>query len=164
MRPDRRERVRRSASASATSKPIAKAATKSAPFCAEGLAGLDIASPETHATLYWAAAPLFSVQYGPVPGRLAHAYHDQVLGFDDARVLKAFRAARAAKPYEDVLAHTGRRVRHYALTNHKEYFAEATEAYLYRNDFYPFVAAELKEHDPKAFAVMKKIWGPAAVR
>ena len=28
--------------------------------------------------------------------------------------------------------------------NHKEYFAEGTEAYLYRNDFHPFVAAELE--------------------
>ncbi|MFT6577284.1 MAG: hypothetical protein ACJA16_005499, partial [Akkermansiaceae bacterium] len=34
----------------------------------------------------------------------------------------------------------------------------------YHNDFYPFVAAELKEFDPKAFAVMKKVWGPAAVK
>ncbi len=29
-----------------------------------------------------------------------------------------------------------------------EYFAEGTEAYFYRNDFYPFVRAELKDHDP----------------
>ena len=92
---------------------------------------------------------------------LAHAYHDQVLGFDDARILKAFRAARAAKTYEDVLAHTGRRVRHYALTNHQEYFAEATEAYLYRNDFYPFVRAELQQVDPGCHALLESIWGRA---
>ena len=55
-------------------------------------------------------------------------------------------------------------LRHYGATNHKEYFAEATEAYLYHNDFYPFVAAELKDFDPKAFAVMKEVWGPAAVK
>ncbi|MCK5941407.1 MAG: class I SAM-dependent methyltransferase [Planctomycetes bacterium] len=92
---------------------------------------------------------------------LAHAYHDQVLGFDDARVVAAFRAARASRVYEDVLAHTGRRVRHYALTNHKEYFAEATEAHLYRNDFFPFVRAELAEVDPKGHALMREIWGEA---
>ena len=92
---------------------------------------------------------------------LAHAYHDQVLGFDDARVIQVFRAARAAKTYEDVLAHTGRRVRHYALTNHKEYFAEATEAYLYRNDFYPFVRAELQQVDPGGHALLESIWGRA---
>ena len=92
---------------------------------------------------------------------LAHAYHDQVLGFGDERVKKAFRAARAARTYEDVLAHTGRRVRHYAMTNHKEYFAEATEAYLYRNDFYPFVRAELQQVDPGCHALLEQIWGPA---
>ncbi len=92
---------------------------------------------------------------------LAHAYHDQVLGFGDERIQKAFRAARAAKTYEDVLAHTGRRVRHYAMTNHKEYFAEATEAYLYRNDFFPFVRAELQQVDPGCHALLESIWGPA---
>jgi len=61
--------------------------------------------------------------------------------------------------YEEVLLFDGRRVRHYAATNHREYFAEATEAYLYRNDFYPFVAAELREHDPDMFAEMERIWG-----
>jgi len=50
-------------------------------------------------------------------------------------------------------------VKHYGASNHKEYFAEATEAYLYRNDFYPFVYGELKEHDPAGFAVMEKTWG-----
>ncbi len=92
---------------------------------------------------------------------LAHAYHDQVLGFDDERVLRAFRTARDGKRYEDVLAHTGRRVRHYAMTDHKEYFAEATEAYLYRNDFFPFVRAELAEFDPVCHDLLERIWGPA---
>jgi hypothetical protein len=50
-------------------------------------------------------------------------------------------------------------VKHYAATNHKEYFAEATEAYLYHNDFHPFVRAELRQHDPTAFAIMEKVWG-----
>ena len=51
------------------------------------------------------------------------------------------------------------KVRHYALTNHKEYFAEGTEAYFYRNDFYPFVRAELKEHDPELHELLVEIWG-----
>ena len=33
------------------------------------------------------------------------------------------------------------------------------EAYFYRNDFYPFVRAELKEHDPAMFELLVKIWG-----
>lgn len=91
---------------------------------------------------------------------LAHAYHDQVLSFDDPAVIKVFDAAKEQKLYEDVLLYTGRRVRHYALTNHKEYFAETTEAYFGVNDFYPFVRAELKEHDPAGFELMETVWGP----
>jgi len=51
-------------------------------------------------------------------------------------------------------------VKHYGLTNPMEYFAEGTEAYFYRNDFYPFVRAELKEFDPKLHDLLVEIWGP----
>lgn len=95
---------------------------------------------------------------------LAHAYHDQVLSFDDKKIIAAYDSAIEEGILEKVQLFTGRTARHYGATNHKEYFAEATEAYLYRNDFYPFVAAELKDHDPKAFEVMKNVWGPAAVK
>jgi len=27
------------------------------------------------------------------------------------------------------------------------------------NDFYPFVRAELNEHDPRMYQLLKKIWG-----
>jgi hypothetical protein len=92
---------------------------------------------------------------------LAHAYHDQVLGFDHPEIVAAYEKAKAAGNYESVLAHTGKKVKHYGLTNHKEYFAEATEAFFYRNDFYPFVRAELKEHDPTLHDVLITIWeGP----
>lgn len=89
---------------------------------------------------------------------LAHGYHDQVLGFEHKGILDAFQAAKEKGHYEKVMLFDGREVKHYALTNHKEYFAEATEAYLYRNDFYPFVSGELKVHDPKAFELMGQIW------
>ena len=75
---------------------------------------------------------------------LAHGYHDQVLGFDDERIIAVFNAAKEKGSYEKVLLHTGKTVRHYGLSDHKEYFAEGTEAFFYRNDFYPFVRAELK--------------------
>ena len=58
-----------------------------------------------------------------------------------------------------MLLYTGRTVKHYALTTPMENFAESTEAYLGVNDFYPFVRAELKEHDPRMFELLKKIWG-----
>lgn len=89
---------------------------------------------------------------------LAHAYHDQILGFDDPDVLAAYQKAKESGGYEKVLLYTGRKVKHYGLNNEKEYFAEGTEAYFYRNDFYPFVRAELKEHDPDLHAVLAKIW------
>ena len=53
----------------------------------------------------------------------------------------------------------GGKTSHYARTNHKEFFAEMTESYLGVNDFYPFVRAELQEHDPKTYILMQKIWG-----
>jgi len=90
---------------------------------------------------------------------LAHSYHDQVLSFDQPDVVAAFDDAKEKGIYEDVLLYTGRKVRHYALSNHKEYFAESTEAYFGVNDFYPFVRAELKEHDPTMFGLLEKIWG-----
>ncbi|MFZ9838766.1 MAG: hypothetical protein ACO3JJ_09570 [Opitutaceae bacterium] len=91
---------------------------------------------------------------------LAHAYHDQVLGFDHPEIIAAYQNAVSAGRYEQVLAHHGGRARHYGLTNHKEYFAEGTEAFLYRNDFYPFVRAELREHDPALELLLRKIWEP----
>jgi hypothetical protein len=90
---------------------------------------------------------------------LAHAYHDQVLGFDHPEILKAYNRAEKAGIYERVLLYRGGKTRHYARTNHKEFFAEMTESYLGVNDFYPFVRGELKEHDPETFALMAKIWG-----
>jgi len=90
---------------------------------------------------------------------LAHAYHDQVLGFGHPEILKAYNRSEKARLYERVLLYRGGKTRHYARTNHKEFFAEMTESYLGVNDFYPFVRGELKEHDPETFALMAKIWG-----
>ena len=90
---------------------------------------------------------------------LAHAYHDQFLDFDHPEIRATFDAARDAGIYEEVLLFTGRKVSHYGLTNHKEYFAESTEAYFGVNDFYPFVRAELNEHDPRMYKLLQQIWG-----
>ncbi len=93
---------------------------------------------------------------------LAHGYHDQILSFDNPEIEAVFNRAKEAGIYEQVLLYTGKTVRHYGLSNPKEYFAEATEAYFYRNDFYPFVRAELKEHDPPLHELLEKIWGSGA--
>jgi hypothetical protein len=91
---------------------------------------------------------------------LAHAYHDQYFGFDDPRIVDAYKKAKAAGIYEKVLLYNGKKVRHYGLSDQMEYFAEGTEAYFYRNDFYPFCRAELKEHDPILHDLLVEIWGP----
>lgn len=90
---------------------------------------------------------------------LAHAYHDQFLGFDNPEIIAAFEAAKKARIYENVLLFDGRTVRHYGLSNAREYFAEGTEAFLYRNDFYPFVRGEQKQHDPALHDLLARIWG-----
>jgi hypothetical protein len=94
---------------------------------------------------------------------LAHAYHDQFLadGYENAEVAAVYRKAVESKVYESVLHISGRKQRAYAIKNPMEYFAESTEAYFGTNDFFPFVRAELKEHDPAMFALMKKIWEQA---
>jgi dipeptidyl-peptidase-4 len=91
---------------------------------------------------------------------LAHGYHHQYLGFDDPRIKSGYKTAMEKGLYDEVMLYTGATAEHYATTDHKEYFAESTEAYLARNDFYPFVRAELKEHDPQTHKLMKEIWGP----
>lgn len=91
---------------------------------------------------------------------LAHGYHDQILSFNYPPIKDAYDKAMAAGIYEKTLLYTGKQVRHYGANNHKEYFAEGTEAFFYRNDFYPFVAAELQEHDPILYGLLVEIWGP----
>ncbi len=92
---------------------------------------------------------------------LAHAYHDQVLGFEEPRVMQAFEAFKASGRGDATLLFNGERVKHYALTDQKEFFAEMTEAYFGCNDFYPFTRAELKQSEPETFELLRAIWNPA---
>ena len=95
---------------------------------------------------------------------LAHAYHDQELGFDEPRIAEAWKRFRDGGRYQSVLTSPGPMREHYALTNEKEFFAEMTECYFGANDFYPFVAGELKQAEPRIFALMRDIWGPLPER
>jgi hypothetical protein len=95
---------------------------------------------------------------------LAHAYHFRVLGFDDQAIRDAYERAKAAALYDKVERQRtdGRpnpMERAYAMTNDKEYFAETTEAFFSRNDFFPFTREELRAHDPRMFAVLEAVWG-----
>jgi hypothetical protein len=93
---------------------------------------------------------------------LAHAYHDQVLGFQEPRILQAYEDFKKSRHGEETLLYDGTRTRHYALTDPKEFFAEMTEAYFGMNDFFPFNRAELMTAEPEIFELMQTIWGPVA--
>jgi len=90
---------------------------------------------------------------------LAHAYHDQFLSFNDKRIIAAWQGLVKSKKLEKVTFIKGGKTRHYALTNHKEFFAEMTETFVGTNDFYPFVRGELKELDPVTHDLLAEIWG-----
>jgi hypothetical protein len=89
---------------------------------------------------------------------LAHAYHDQVLGFDEPRIKEAYESYKKSGHGEKVLRHDGSRGRHYALTDHKEFFAEMTESYFGVNDFFPFNRAELKDAEPEIYDLLRRVW------
>lgn len=101
-----------------------------------------------------------SVQPWSVLHELAHAYHDQVYGFDDADIRAAWERFRDSGKYTQVLHINGNKTKHYALKNQMEFFAEMTEAYFGQNDFYPFNRAELEREEPQTFALLVRIWGP----
>lgn len=95
---------------------------------------------------------------------LAHGYHDQVLGFADKEIKAAYAAAKAGGAYDHVervnwpgQPHT--RERAYALQNEREYFAEDTEAFFGRNDFYPFTRTDLEKADPAMEKLLREKWG-----
>lgn len=97
---------------------------------------------------------------------LAHAYHDRVLssGFDNPEIKAAYERAKASGSYENVERWFGNgrpntHERAYAMTNPMEYFAESTEAFFSRNDFFPFNHDELKRHDPDMERLLAKLWG-----
>ena len=97
---------------------------------------------------------------------LAHAYHNRVLkdGFDNAEIKAAYQHAKASGKYDRIERWHGNGKpntfeRAYAMTDPMEYFAECTEAYFSRNDFFPFTREELKLHDSEIFTLLEKLWG-----
>ena len=89
---------------------------------------------------------------------LAHAYHFRVLGVDHAGVKAAYKQAMERKLYDQVKYHNGKTMKAYAATNEREYFAELSEAYFGKNDFFPFNRDELRRHDPAGFKLMEATW------
>lgn len=96
---------------------------------------------------------------------LAHAYHDRFLtkGYENPELVATYGKAKARGTYDKVerMDSKGNKKmdKAYAMTNPMEYFAEATEAFFVRNDFYPYTREELEKHDPEMHALVKKLWG-----
>lgn len=99
---------------------------------------------------------------------LAHAYHDRELpkGYANADIAAAYARAKESGSYDKVERHWGNgrpntAEKAYAMTTPMEYFAEATEAFFGRNDFFPFTRGDLKTHDPAMFDLIRKVWNVA---
>ena len=94
---------------------------------------------------------------------LAHSYHDRVFGFGHAEIAAAYERAKAGGSYDAVERWTGEgrahtKERAYAMTNAQEYFAETSEAFFGRNDFFPFTREELRKHDPEMEKLLERLW------
>ena len=98
------------------------------------------------------------VQPSIILHEMAHAYHDRVLGKDHPELLSAFNSATNRGLYESVASAQGPVGRAYALNNYLEFFAELTEAYFVRNDFFPFNREELRQYDPVGYAMIESVW------
>jgi hypothetical protein len=82
-----------------------------------------------------------------------------VLGFEEPRITAAGKKFRDSGKHKSVLTSDGPMRAHCGMTNQMEFFAEMTEAYFGSNDFYPFVAGELKRDEPEIYALTAEIWG-----
>ncbi|GAA3894813.1 hypothetical protein GCM10022276_12420 [Sphingomonas limnosediminicola] len=89
---------------------------------------------------------------------LAHAYHQRVMGKNNASLVSAFVRAKRSGSYEHVSYRAQSSGRAYAMMNSSEYFAELTEAYFGVNDYFPFNRSELRRYDPNGFALVRTAW------
>lgn len=101
------------------------------------------------------------VQPAMVLHELAHAWHDQVLGFHHPEVVRVFELVRDSGRLHRVLYQPGGEQPAYAANNSAEFFAEMSEAWWSTNDFYPFVRAELRRDFPEVTLLMEAAWAPA---
>lgn len=99
---------------------------------------------------------------------LSHAFHDRVLGFEQPDIMATYERAKAGGKYDRVERQDSegrkRLDRAYALVNHKEYFAETTEAFFTRNDFFPYTKPELEKHDPEMTKLLERLWKLSAAK
>lgn len=92
---------------------------------------------------------------------LAHAYHDRVLGFDHPDILAGYKLFCDARKFDHTPTVQGDRRPHYGLTDHKEFFAEMTEAFFTGNNYFPFNHVQLHQEHRPTYDLIARIWGTA---
>jgi len=111
----------------------------------------------------------------------SHAYHHKGCedGYSNKEIKECYDKAMEEGLYDKVRVHgvQGPTAKAYACTNAMEYFAELSAAFLGGtpdrqkergkdpkkgleefNKWYPFHRQQIKEHDPRAYELLKKIW------
>ena len=111
------------------------------------------------------------VLWGPgglILHELSHAFHHKHCskGFDCDLTKLAYDHACESGIYECIECHGSTPQRAYALTNHKEYFAELSVAYFCKDDselnkWFPFNRNQLESHDPLGYDMCQLIWSRA---
>ncbi|KAL7468194.1 hypothetical protein ACHAXS_008410 [Conticribra weissflogii] len=118
---------------------------------------------------YWSDCDLWGPG-GLILHELCHAWHclHTEGGYDNGDVKECYEKAMEEGLYECVGVHgpQGPKCKAYACQDPMEYFAELSVAFLGGveegrefNKWFPFNRAQLKEHDPRAFEMMCRIWG-----
>ncbi|KAL7533919.1 hypothetical protein ACHAXR_005527 [Thalassiosira sp. AJA248-18] len=100
---------------------------------------------------------------------LSHAWHCLHIenGYDNEDIKDVYEKAMEDGLYDCVPVHgpQGPRCKAYACQDQMEFFAELSVAFLgglddrEHNKWYPFNRAQLREHDPRAFAMLCRMWG-----
>ena len=107
---------------------------------------------------------------------LSHAYHHGMLpgGYENEEIKQCYEMAMKEGLYDSVEYHSGiarasgtlqrSKKRAYACSNAMEYFAELSAAFLggldekEYNKWYPFNRKQLEKHDPRAHALLSRLW------
>lgn len=97
-------------------------------------------------------------QPGAVLHELAHAHYVRLSDEDRAEIDTAYRRAIENGLYKNVRRYDGSLADAYARYSASEYFAELSEAYFGRNDFYPFTRADLATYDPDGEGLLARLW------
>jgi hypothetical protein len=115
-----------------------------------------------------------SSQWGPggvFLHELSHAFHWKMTkgGYQNKDILHCYNLAMKDGLYDCVSVHTRdgmtKQERAYACTDQMEYFAELSTAFLgglnekeEYNKWFPFCKSQIKEHDPRAYKLLQRIW------